>query len=62
MRYEVQYEVSGFEGLKVAGPYETLDEAHRQAADIRIFEGVKYARVYPHEEKIDGDLERLQEL
>jgi len=62
VKYVVRYEIEGFPGEKTSGPYETMVEAQAQAADIRSFEGVMYARVYPHEEKDHGDRERLSKL
>ena len=40
----VEYLVEGFEGVKVAGPYNSLPEAEEHAADIAGFEGVTQTR------------------
>jgi hypothetical protein len=40
----VEYLVEGFEGVKTAGPYESLAAAEEQAADIAGYEGVTNTR------------------
>lgn len=42
----VQYLVTGFEGVKEAGPYETREIAEEHKADIEGFEGVTEARIF----------------
>lgn len=49
-QYYVEYEVTGFDGIKSAGPY-PYDEIQYQRDDIAGYEGVKNVRIITAEQR-----------
>lgn len=57
MKYYVAYEVVGIEGTHEAGPYDFIEEAVGNQADIQGYEGVYNVRIVERESQAEGTQE-----